>query len=229
MNMTNFKDLLDYYRQCFELVDVFHFNSNVAKRQFEDVLGSVCDKVVPITHRGVKDNRVIKKFDSQILRLGFIGAETPYKGLFLLKRVLDQIDHSKWRLDVWGGGVATEENMPISYRGKFNRQDISHVFAGMDLLVVPSIWKETFSLVTLEALSYGVPVLASNNVGAQDVIKEYDSSFVYATEENLLNKLSSLVSDRTELQRYNAAIVKNPWRHDMLSHAQDIIENVYKD
>ena len=45
---------------------------------------------------------------------------------------------------------------------------ISKSFKQMDLLIVPSIWKETFSLITLEALSYGIPVLISNNVGAKD-------------------------------------------------------------
>lgn len=229
MSKTDFKSLLDYYRQCFELVDVFHFNSNLAKIQFENVLGNVYNKVVPIAHQGITDNRIVKQFDSPKLRLGFIGAETSYKGLPLLKQTLSKIGSSKWCLNVWGGRVAVEKDLPVYYRGKFNQQNISQVYNGMDLLVVPSIWKETFSLVTLEALSYGVPVLVSNNVGAQDIVKEYEPSFVYATEDDLLNKLSSLINDRTELRQYNAAIVKNPWRHDMLNHAHDVIENVYKD
>lgn len=228
MNELNFKLLLDYFRQCFELVDVFHFNSNVAKNQFESAIGVTCNSVIPVVHQGIQDHRIGKKFDHSILRIGFIGSETPYKGLPHLKHVLAQIDKSKWHLDVWGGRVAQDPNLPIFYRGKFNQRNISQVYNEMDLLVVPSIWKETFSLVTLEALSYGVPVLVSNNVGAQDVVKQYDESFVYSTKEGLLEKLKILVSDRTELKQYNMAILNNPWKYDMLHHAQDIIEKVYK-
>lgn len=227
MSMLGFKSLLEYYRQCFELVDVFHFNSNVAKNQFEKVLGETCNRVVPITTQGVKDHRVVKKFDSPILRVGFVGAETPYKGLPLLVQTLSQINISQWRLDVWGGRIAQDPNLPVFYRGKFNQQNISQVYNEMDLLVVPSIWKETFSLVALEALSYGVPVLVSCNVGAQDVVKEYAPSFVYSTEIELLAKLKTVIEDRAELRLYNAAILELPWNHDMLCHAQDIIEKVY--
>ena len=45
------------------------------------------------------------------------------------------------------------------YKGKFDASTIADVYHAMDVLVVPSIWKETFSLVTLEVLSYGVPVI----------------------------------------------------------------------
>ncbi len=228
MKKQSFRLLLDYFRQCFELVDVFHFNSNVAKSQFEAAIGTTCNRVVPIVHQGIQDHRIGKRFDNSCLRIGFIGSETPYKGLPQLKQTLAQIDISKWHLDVWGGRVAEETDLPISYKGKFNQKNISLVYNEMDLLVVPSIWKETFSLVTLEALSYGVPVLVSNNVGAQDIVREYDDSFVYSTKDELLAKLRNLVDDRTLLCQYNMAILNRPWHYDMLHHAQDIIENVYK-
>ena len=39
-----------------------------------------------------------------------------------------------------------------------------------DLLVAPSIWYETFGFTVLEALSYGVPVIVSDHVGAKDIV-----------------------------------------------------------
>lgn len=228
MNVTDFKILLDYYRKCFALIDVFHFNSNIAKERFELVLGQRNGKVVPIIHKSIKDNRAFKCFESKTLCIGFIGAEAPYKGLAVLKQVLSQIDPTLWRLDVWGGRVAVEKEMPIFYRGKYNQCDVSRVYENMDLLVVPSVWKETFSLVTIEALSFGVPVLVSDNVGAQDVVREYAPSFVYTTPKALLAKLRILVENRAELINYNAAILEKPWRCDMLSHAQCIINDLYQ-
>ena len=228
--MKKFQSILQYYRECFTLVDVFHFNSRVAQNQYKKSLNiaGTTQIVLPITHEGVQDHREKKQFDSNILRMGFIGHESPYKGLPLLKNVLANIDSSKWRLDVWGGRIGREPSLPIYYRGKFNSRNISQVYAEMDLLVVPSVWKETFSLVTIEALSFGVPVLVSDNVGAQDVVREYAPSFVYTTPKALLAKLRILVENRAELINYNAAILEKPWRCDMLSHAQCIINDLYQ-
>ena len=50
--------------------------------------------------------------------------------------------------------------------------ELEAVFAETDLLVVPSICPETFGYVVLEALSCGVPVLLSGNVGARDILAQ---------------------------------------------------------
>lgn len=229
MKHINFKALLDYYRQCFELVDVFHFNSNVSKEQYECSLGlnSASKVVIPITHQGITDNRKEKQFDNACLNIGFIGAETPYKGLPVLINVLKLLDSAKWKLNVWGGRIDQDSELPIYYRGKFNKSNINQVYDEMDLLVVPSVWKETFSLVTLEALSYGVPVLVSDNVGAQDLVKEYNPSFVFQNTDELLEKLQSFINDRTWLKKFNSLILEKEWTNNMQNHAKNIIDKFY--
>jgi len=231
MKRLDFKQLLNYYRQCFELIDVFHFNSNIARKQYQACL-NIRDQdsiVVPITHYGITDHRKKKGFSTPILNIGFIGHETSYKGLSLLKEVLSQLDNAKWKLNVWGGKIGKENDLPIFYRGKFTGKNIALVFDEMDLLVVPSLWKETFSLVTLEAISFGVPVLVSDNVGAQDIVKEFAPEFIYKTKNELKEILYRLLVDRNLLRRYNLAILERTWEHDMDCHAQEIIEKVYLD
>ena len=227
--MKKFQSILQYYGECFTLVDVFQFNSRVAQNQYKKPLNiaGTTQIVLPITHEGVQDHREKKQFDSNILRMGFIGHESPYKGLPLLKNVLANIDSSKWRLDVWGGRIGRETSLPIYYRGKFNSRNISQVYAEMDLLVVPSIWQETFSLATLEALSYGVPVLVSKNVGAKDLVEDYNAAFVYNTAEELNKVIESLISDKTPLQNFNQAIRTKLWAHNMIAHAKNVIEKLY--
>lgn len=220
---------MDYYRSCFSLVDCFHFNSNVSKAVYTAVLPDVEGKVVPITHRGIKDNRRIKSFDGNRLRIGFVGSEEPFKGLPFLVEVLKTIEEDdKWELSVWGGRVAKHPSLPVYYRGKFMADTMESVYAGMDVLIVPSVWKETFSLVTLEALSYGVPVIVSDNVGAQDVVKEYNPRFVYHTTDELKNLLTTLVNDKSLLIEYNKCILTRNWMHDIKKHASDIVELIYK-
>ena len=44
------------------------------------------------------------------------------------------------------------------------------MYGEIDILIVPSKWKESFGLVVLEALSYNVEVYVSENVGAKDLL-----------------------------------------------------------
>lgn len=74
----------------------------------------------------------------------------------------------------------------ISQRGRFSKMDLDKVYSGIDILIVPSKWKESFGLVVLEALSYGVTVFASQNIGAKDLLqKEYIFSDLSLLDINL--------------------------------------------
>lgn len=227
--MSNYQKLLDYYKECFDLVDCFHFNSETAGLVYKRYLPTCKGKVVSITHNGIKDHRQHKDFNQNVLHVGFIGNSTPYKGLLLLISTLESIGKSdSWDLAIWGGGVGKHSLLPIYYKGKFDASNIANVYHTMDVLVVPSIWKETFSLVTLEALSYGVPVIVSDNVGAQDIVKEYNPRFVYHSEDELKCLLKEILKDRSLLQDFNQKILDRTWKHGMEEHAKEIVEGIYK-
>lgn len=227
--MSNYQKLLEYYKECFDLVDCFHFNSETAGLVYKRYLLTCKGKVVPITHNGIKDHRQHKDLHQNVLHIGFIGNSTPYKGLSLLISIWESIGKSdSWDLSVWGGGVGKHPSLPVFYKGKFGPSTIANVYDAMDVLVVPSIWKETFSLVTLEALSYGVPVIVSDNVGAQDIVKEYNPRFVYHSEDELKNLLTDIFEDRSILRDFNQKILDMPWKHGMEEHAKEIVDKIYK-
>ena len=54
--MSNYQKLLNYYKECFDLVDCFHFNSETAGNVFKRYLPTCKGKVVSITHNGIKDH-----------------------------------------------------------------------------------------------------------------------------------------------------------------------------
>lgn len=227
--MNDYRKLLNYYKECFDFIDYFHFNSKTAQNVYLENLGYVNGNVIPITHSGIKDNRHRKIFDANILRIGFIGNDTPYKGLPLLMNVLKHMSStSSWRLDVWGGKSSKKDkDCQIYYRGKFNSISAPRVYENMDVLVVPSIWKETFGFVVLEALSYGVPVIVSNNVGAKDIVRQYNERFIFTSESELSVLLNNIINDRSLLVKFNEQILNLEWKHSMENHAQDII-NLYE-
>lgn len=227
--MKDYQKLLDYYKKCFSLVDCFHYNSETSKEVFMQYLPTSKGQAVSITHGGIEDHRIRKVYGHDVLHIGFIGNSTPYKGLPLLISVLQDIGMiESWDLSVCGGGVGTHPSLPVYYKGKFDSSTIADVYNAMDVLIVPSIWKETFSLVTLEALSYGVPVIVSDNVGAQDIVKLYNPKFVYHSEDELKSLICEILLDKNLLADFNDQLLSSKWKYSMEEHAKEIIGKIYK-
>lgn len=217
------KRLLDYYKECFDCVDSFHFNSEVSREVFVNALGNRVGYTIPITHQGILDNRRIRPFSNKGLVVGFIGNDTPYKGLQILKECVKDLNI---QVMVWGG--KKKDDGQIHYRGKYCQEWISEVFNELDVLVVPSLWKETFSLVTLEALSYGLPVIVSYNVGAKDIVMNYDEHFVFRNSDELRILLEELCDNKEQLVKFNKKIMDMEWNHNIQQHTMEIINKLYK-
>ena len=226
--------LLEEYYKMFEMVDAFHFNSqNTAEvyRRFLNVPNG--SKIIPITHSGIGDHRKRRLFDSRVLRMGFVGSEAPYKGLPMLRNVIGRLNESGYeqqiQLNIYGGKVGKDCVLDnINYRGRFDSSQMESVYEAMDLLVVPSIWFETFSFTTIEALQYGVPVLVSDKVGAKDIVKKYAPLFIFKGKDNLYDIISQIIKNRSLLRDYNNNIMRHTWDFSLEKHSQNIVNELYK-
>lgn len=169
---SDYRRLRQYYVSMLEMVDVIHFNSSVSKKVYERYIHPKSSAVVPITHRDIQDHRQQKDFHHEKLRITYLGPAKPFKGFPFLIGVLDQI---------WDEGTRNFElhlysETPVSRPYITHKQNgypyskLEEIFDDTDLLVVPSQWYETFGFTVLEALSYGVPVVVTDKVGAKDII-----------------------------------------------------------
>jgi glycosyltransferase involved in cell wall biosynthesis len=77
------------------------------------------------------------------------------------------------------------------------------VFAATDVLVVPSVMRETYSLVTREALTRGIPVVCTDSLGPEEVVIHGHNGLVVPTAdaEALAAALARLVAEPELLQR----------------------------
>lgn len=166
----DYKKLRNYYHSLLELMDMIHYNSSVTKRVYESVFDFQNNCIIGITHSDIRDNRKNKKYSSDRLRIRYLGPQGGAKGFFLLKAALDELwsEQNNFCLDVHFTPI---EMAPyIKVHARYSYTDLGEIFDHTDILVAPSIWYETFGFTVLEALSYGVPVIISGNVGAKDIL-----------------------------------------------------------
>jgi glycosyltransferase involved in cell wall biosynthesis len=104
--------------------------------------------------------------------VGYLGRISGEKGIDILVEAARQVG-----CDTRIAGDATHApqlvaNLPpnVTLVGKVARDALDDFFAGLRVLVVPSVWYEVFGLVCIEALSRGVPVIASDIGGLPEVI-----------------------------------------------------------
>ena len=111
------------------------------------------------------------------VRLAHIGSMTHHKGYYLLKDALTKGNFGNIELTViehgrFGGDVVTARfgGTEVFFVGKTKQELMHEFYANVDILVAPSIWPESFGLVTREALAAGLWVLASDRGAIGDSI-----------------------------------------------------------
>ena len=96
----------------------------------------------------------------------------------------------------------------------------------IDLLALPSRWRETFGLAALEAVSYGVPVLLPEYAGAADIFKGNDAAgLLYdGTVQGLKETLRRIYKNRELLVQANRGILKLDYDFSFQHHVRKMAE-----
>ena len=209
--------------------DIVHFNSKntfeIYKRYGKTDGNS---KIISISNGSILDRRK-KKNIKNILRFGYLGPCTTHKGYNLLKDSCDLL---------WEKGIKnfelhiftyTEDNRPYLRKHlPYNHEEIEDVMENFDVLVVPSLWNETFGFTTLEALSFGLPVIITKYVGAKDLIFNNKNGRVVNGDNNdLYDVMKELILSPEKVYLYNKWIIEKGIVKTMSQHAEEILD-LYK-
>ena len=124
------------------------------------------------------------------LRIGFIGAISPHKGLHVLVEAFQLLAAGqRARLDIYGRldfapaygehvRERTAKTSGICFRGTFPPQEIGRVLSELDVLVIPSLWYENTPLVLLSALAARLPVIVSDMGGLVEMVRPGEAGLV---------------------------------------------------
>jgi len=132
---------------------------------------------------------------------GHIGGMANHKGYFLLKDAIEAtqpdniemliVDHSKpegyEHKENWG-------NVPVTFIGRVNQNKIVDVYQKIDVLFAPSLWPESYGLVTREAAACGCWVVASNLGGISEDIIEGKTGYKVEPEIGGLSEIIAKIS-----------------------------------
>ncbi len=146
----------------------------------------------------------------------FVGHDFRRKGLSWAIRAVAQTKTS-WKLVVVGLGkvknyIALAQDLGVADRVKFigPTQVISGVYSAADALLLPTFY-DSFGLVALEAVAYGLPVISTRFLGCHGYIENHrlgtivDSPREFAGMAQAMDALATQLPDRTDLAR--AALV----------------------
>lgn len=108
------------------------------------------------------------------LRFGYLGRITQEKGVALLLEATQRLE-CDWRLSIAGTGntayiAGLREKYASDAIAWLGRVHAAQFFDEIDVLVVPSLWAEPFGRVIAEAAARGVPVIASDAGGLEEVM-----------------------------------------------------------
>ncbi|MCR8846082.1 glycosyltransferase family 4 protein [Paenibacillus sp. SC116] len=214
--------------------DCIVVNSDSLKRRIAQRFPQVAHKLERI-HLGVdieaftpSSERGRRKF----FHVLFAGRVIPRKGVPVIVRAMSmvrkQVPHAK--LIIVGTGKASYlkelkalaklHNVDVEFKGRVSHKNMGMMYRTADCFVCPSQQHEAFGLVNVEALSSGLPIVASNIGGIKEIVKHDSNGYLvnpYTKFEAHAKWLISLamnkkVADKLAKQARKDAVERFSWK-----------------
>jgi glycosyltransferase involved in cell wall biosynthesis len=145
------------------------------------------------------------------LRFGYVGGETSIKGAHLIRKAFSELPYSNYELYVVDNMLnyghhsidAVRWGMPgvLKIIPAYTQETIDDFFEGIDVLLFPTQWKESFGLSVREALLRDVWVIATDAGGVVEDIVDGENGDII-----------SLKDDGSELAAAIARLLESPAR-----------------
>lgn len=172
------------------------------------------------------DTSTLREEEFRILYVGQINIR---KGLHYLIEAFKLLKHPKKKLTLVGpltkitGIERTSIPSNVQFTGVLKGAELEAVYSSSSVFVLPSI-EEGMALVQGEALSYGLPVIATTNTGSQDIFTDGIHGFIVepCNHKAIADALQKLIDVPTlhERMRRNALLLSSSlgtWDNSVLN------------
>jgi glycosyltransferase involved in cell wall biosynthesis len=149
------------------------------------------ERKLKVVHNGVPDKLpsgpTANPFEPDVINAIFVGRFDYQKGFDILLDAMTRVKGEAIFLTAIGSAVHGKDNpremMQTSYTGWLSSDELAPYLINADVLVMPSRW-EGFAMVALEAMSYGLPVLASNCSSFPEMIEDGHTGILFEAENS---------------------------------------------
>lgn len=152
------------------------------------------------------------------LVFAYAGGLAPHKGVHTLVAAFRQVKGNA-ELGIYGSHSEQPDYLEllqqlsagdarIRFCGTYSDQQLDGIFQELDLLVVPSLWYETYSFSAHEALARGIPVIGSRLGAIAEAVEDGVSGFTFSpgNVEDLAAKLENVVANPEQLNGLRARL-----------------------
>lgn len=226
-------------RRLFETVDVLVspsqflieiFRANGWNRKIYHIRHGVDYKYLEPYTSGEKNLKVVT--------FGYTGVVARFKGVDLLIKIFSEVKSPDISLKIYGNIIwekdidselklAMEKDRRIHFMGKYSHNELPRIMSEIDIVVVPSTTLESYGLVVIESLAYGVPVIASDIVGsAYEFIRDGENGFIFPVNnpKALEDIIKAISDDHTIIEKLKMKI-SPPLR---IEEEAFMVESIYK-
>ena len=141
------------------------------------------------------------------VRFGYVGGDTPIKGVRQVRDALAQLRRSDYELSVVDAflnlGIQTLHARDWQYPGLvrivpgYTHDRLDHFFDSIDVLLFPSQWRESYGLTVREAVLRGVWVIATDGGGIMDDLTDgVNATIIGMDDAAALREAMSAIMDR---------------------------------
>ncbi len=210
-------------------VDYLVTVSNDLKNFYEKFLGSKCihiklslDKIPEITSS--LDNK-------EIISVGRLSPEKGFLDLIDVFKLVNE-KYPDWHLNIVGDGIEKEKieekikiynlDKSITMHGYKNKDEVNEILNKSSIYVMTSL-SESFGLVLIEAMSFGIPCIAFDS--AQGALEIIDENTGFIIKDRNINEMSNKIIYLIENEKERKKLGKSARDKSLLFEQKNIKNN----
>lgn len=197
------QQFLQNLKEEWRLADAILVNSEYSKICLEKhVLATEKIIVVPLIYNATSSIKV--KLFNTVLNIGFVGNINEMKGFPVFLEVAKQLKgictFTAIGTSHFSDNYIKAASEFINFTGHLTIENLAIAYKKMDILVFPTRC-DGFGMVQLEAMSYGIPVIASPNCAK--VVQENENGFIAEDSHSIIERILYLNENRNILKQFS--------------------------
>ncbi len=222
--------IISFYFYFFGLISIFRSKTVISlsldyfnKIYFHKYFKNKINEIPPY----IKEIKYLSKTktENNILTLGYLGRISNEKGLEYLisaSNILNKknIDHnliiagdtSDLRFKKYINHLKKISNQNTNFVGNLSEKEKDEFYKKIDIFILPSINSfEAFGIVQLEAMSYGIPVIASDINGVKSIVQKTKNGYLFKNKnsKDLANKIVLCIEKKFENDLIKKNVISN--------------------